>query len=142
MICTFFGHRDAPDSVKRELYDVLECLIENKNANCFFVGNQGKFDVMVIECLKKLKEEHPHIKCTVVLAYFPQGKRKTEYENCFDTLYPEELENTPYRFAVLKRNKWLVENSDLVVTYVKHYWSGAAQSREYALKHGKTVIDL
>ncbi len=142
MVCTFFGHRDAPDAVEEKLYEVLRELIENRSVETFYVGNQGKFDAIVAKVLKTLKTQYPHIRCLVILAYIPNKNKNSYYDEFFDTLYPEGLENTPPKFAILRRNKWLIENSDMVVTYVRNPWGGASQSREYALKCGKIVVDL
>ena len=43
MVCTFFGHRDAPEEAKRSLEIVVENLINQKGVDLFYVGNQGKF---------------------------------------------------------------------------------------------------
>ena len=41
------------------------------------------------------------------------------------------------------RNKWMIERSDFVVTYVVHdAASGAAQFKKLAERKGKTVIEL
>lgn len=45
--CTFFGHRDCPDTIKPRLREVLVDLIENHNMDMFYVGNQGHFDAIV-----------------------------------------------------------------------------------------------
>ena len=38
---TFFGHKDAPKEIESALRLTLMDLIENKNANVFYVGNHG-----------------------------------------------------------------------------------------------------
>ena len=72
--CTFFGHRDCPETVKTKLREVLVDLITNHDVGMFYVGNQGKFDAYVRSELKKLKQEYPQINYAVVLAYMP-GKQ-------------------------------------------------------------------
>ncbi|MBQ8255154.1 MAG: hypothetical protein IJY94_06605 [Clostridia bacterium] len=139
MICTFFGHRDAPTEICDKLQAVLVDLIENHGADTFYVGNNGNFDAMVRNTLAKLKPVYPHIEFTVVLAYLPTKK---ECEADYETIYPEGLEDTPPKFAISKRNEWLVENSDTVITYVNRSWGGAWQSQKLAEKRGKTVINL
>lgn len=37
--CTFFGHHDCPDSVKPKLKNEIIDLIEERNVECFYVGN-------------------------------------------------------------------------------------------------------
>ena len=78
-VCTFFGHRDCPETIKPKLREVLVDLIANHNVNMFYVGHQGQFDAYVHSELKKLKQEYPQINYAVVLAYMP-GK-KTEYDD-------------------------------------------------------------
>lgn len=44
--CTFFGHRDCPDTIKEKLREALTDLIEHHGVNLFYVGNQGNFDAI------------------------------------------------------------------------------------------------
>ena len=69
--CTFFGHRDCPDSVKPELLAVIENLIAKKHVKTFYVGNHGNFDRLATSLLRDLADLHPDIKYYVVLAYLP-----------------------------------------------------------------------
>ena len=139
MVCTFFGHRDAPSEIRDKLQAVLVDLIENHGADTFYVGNNGSFDAMARNVLIELKPIYPHIELFVVLAYLPTKKG---YEADYETIYPEGLEDTPPKFAISKRNEWLVENSDTVITYVERSWGGASQFKKLAEKRGKTVINL
>ena len=82
MICTFFGHRNAPEQIKPKLKSLLIDSIENQNVNMFYVGNHGAFDRMAREILKDLKEKYD-IKYYVVLAYIP---KKDEYRDYSDTI--------------------------------------------------------
>ncbi len=132
-------YRDAPDTIKVNLKEILTDLITNKDIDTFYVGNQGNFDCMVCAVLKELAQINPHIKCRIVLAYLPENNRQ---EFCFDTIYPEGVELVPPRFAITARNKWMVKNSDFVVTYVARSFGGAAQFKKVAEKMGKIVINL
>ena len=138
--CTFFGHRECPDSVKVKLREVLIALITNHDVNMFFVGNQGQFDGIVRSVLRELKKEYPHINYAVVLAYIP-GKQ-TEYNNYSDTMLPEGIESVHPRYAISWRNNWMLRQSDYVVTYITHSWGGAAQFAETAKHQKKTVINI
>ncbi len=142
MVCAFFGHRDAPESIKLQLRQCITKLIENENVNTFYVGDKGNFDYMVFQELKRLKELYTHINYTVVLSKLPDKKDSTFYGSEKNTMFPESLEHTPPRFAISKRNSWLVDNADIFITYVIHSWGGAAQYKELAQKRGKCVINL
>lgn len=139
MVCTFFGHKDTPKEIEPALRSTLIDLIENKNVNVFYVGNNGNFDTMVRRHLEDLSQTYP-ITYSVVLAYLPTEKNK--YDNLTNTIYPEGLETVPKRFAIPWRNKWMIQQSDIVVTYVNHNFGGAWQFKEIAIKHSKKVIEL
>ena len=138
--CTFFGHRECPDSVNTKLREVLIDLISNHDVDMFYVGSQGRFDVIVRGVLRELKKEYPQINYAVVLAYIP--RKQTEYDDNSDTMLPEGIESVHPRYAISWRNKWMIKQSDYVVTYTTRFWGGAAQFAEMAKHLMKTVINL
>lgn len=137
--CCFFGHRDTPSGILNELEQTITELIENDGVDTFYIGNQGGFDALVWRTLKKLREQYPHIRYNVVLAYMPIKKNDIDYS---DTIYPDGLETVPKRFVIDRRNRWMIENSEYVVTYVTHSFGGAAKFYELAVKKGRKVINL
>ena len=139
MVCTFFGHKDTPKEIEPAIRSTLIDLIENKNVTVFYVGNNGNFDTMVRRQLEDLSQTYP-ITYSVVLAYLPT--EKNNYDNLTNTIYPEGLEIVPKRFAISWRNKWMIQQTDIVVTYVTHNFGGAAQFKEMAEKLSKDVINL
>lgn len=139
MTCTFFGHRDADKNVEQRLREVLVDLITNKGVRKYMVGNNGSFDKTVRRVLKQLKAEYG-IEYAVVLYRLPI--RKKENEDYSDTVFPEFLNNVPPKYAVLRRNDWLIQRSDYVVTYVLYPFGGAAKFKAIAERRGKTVINL
>ena len=139
MTVTFFGHKDTPKEIEPTLRTTLVDLIENHDATKFYVGNNGIFDTMVRHQLEELSHTYS-ITYNVVLAYLPT--KKNEYDNFTNTLLPEGIETAPKRFAISYRNKWMVEQSDVVVTYVTHSFGGAAEFKELAERQGKMVIEL
>ena len=139
MVCTFFGHKDTPKETEPTLRSTLIDLIENKNVNVFYVGNNGNFDTMVRRQLENLSQTYP-ITYNVVLAYLPV--KKSEYDGFTNTLLPEGIETVPKRFAISYRNKWMTRQADTVVTYVTHTHGGAWQFKAMAERQGKTVIEL
>ena len=55
------------------------------------------------------------------------------------TVYPP-LESVPRRFAISRRNEWMVQESDTVVAYVTHGWGGAAKTLDYARRKNRRII--
>ncbi len=138
--CTFFGHRDAPETVVPKLRAVLTDLIGNHQVTMFYVGNQGHFDFYVRHTLQQLQKQYPHIQYAVVLAYMP-GKQNV-YEDHRDTMVPEGVENVHPQYAVSWRNDWMLKQADYVVTYIAHPWGGAARYAQKAVRAGKATVNL
>ena len=139
--CTFFGHRDCPESIKAGLKKEIERLICDQLVDTFYVGNQGSFDRMVYSALKELHSKYNHIKVYRVLAYMPQNdavsKDNAEGE---DTILPEGIERVHPRYAIVWRNNWMIDRSEYVIAYITHPTGGAFQAVERAKKKDRKVI--
>lgn len=145
-ICCFAGHANIPDKeeLKIKLKKEIINLIEKENVTTFYSGGKGAFDWLCAHTVDELRADYPFIKSYWILSYMP--KEKDEYTERIlkifdDTVYPD-IENTPQRFAIVKRNEWLVNNSDFLIAYVKHdLGSGAYKTLEYAQKkkHIKSI---
>ncbi len=136
-VCTFFGHRECYGLDNQ----VLQCAIEDligKGVDTFYIGNQGQFDSTVYSCLKQLRKNRPQSRVCVVLAYL--SAEKSEYDDMEDTMYPE-IEGHP-KFAIERRNRWLVNHADYCLCYINHTWGGAYKFARLARQKGKTVINI
>ena len=140
-VCTFFGHRDCPETIRPRLRAVVVKLIEQHGVDRFYVGRQGTFDAMAHSVLRELAEFYPHISYAVVLERLPWPKNPASWDFS-DTIFPEGLETVPPRFAISRRNEWMLKQADFVVTYITHNWGGAAQYAEKAHRQGKRVLNL
>ena len=114
-------------------------LVENQAVRLFYVGNQGNYDAMVQRELYKMEKTHG-IQYYIVLAYLP--KKDDPLVKDTHTLFPEGIETVPPRFAINKRNRWMLEHSQYVITYVRNDVGGAARCKQYAERKGKRVIEL
>ena len=123
--CTFFGHKNSLECIKKELKDTIEHLILNDSVKTFYVGNNGSFDLYVYKVLKELKKSYANIELFVVLAYVPENKDCTRYYSDSDSIYPDNLDKTPLRYHIDKRNRWMIDHSDFVITHVLHTFGGA-----------------
>ena len=129
--CTFFGHSQCPD-LRGELRDAVMRLAGD-GVDMFYVGDNGRFDAQVRSVLSELG-----LRYGVVLAYLPKGAGA----GFDDTMFPEGLELVHPRYAIERRNRWMLERSDYVVTYVHHSWGGAAKFAALAERQGKRMIRL
>ena len=135
MTVTFIGHSNTPDKIQETLEEILINLIATDNAIKFYIRNHGNFDLIVKNTLYKLKDICPHISFSVVLAYKP--KTKINF-----TIFPKILENTHPKYAIIKRNQWMIEQSDTLITYVKNTNGRSVRFKEFADKKGKLIINL
>ncbi|MBO4932873.1 MAG: hypothetical protein J6N32_06380 [Clostridia bacterium] len=143
MICSMFGHHDAPANLLTPLTAMLVHLTKEEHVDRFLIGNQGRFDLLARYVLNEIViPGRPRVKYSVVLAYLP-SVRPLEYPYRPDeTIYPEGLEKVPKRFAISRRNRWMVDQSDIVLGYCRYSIGGTASILEYARKKKKRIIDL
>lgn len=140
MIITFCGHADfiRTDDIKIKMMNILKTQIGDGSAE-IFLGGYGAFDFFAYECCKKYKNTHPNVKLVFITPYLNRVKENPE--NYDEVVYPP-LENVPYRLAILKRNRWMVEKADIIIAYVERESGGAYQSLKHAEKHHKCIINI
>ena len=140
MICTFFGHRDSYGLEKSALQNAIEDLIKY-GVDTFYVGNNGCFDDMAVSCLSTLQKTNKNISFSMVLAYLPITDTQNVEHNT-PTLYPEDVAAAPRKFAIDRRNCWMLDRSDYCICYVNRAFGGAYKFARKAKQRGITVINL
>lgn len=145
MIITFCGHgriNISPEEIEKIKEFLIEKIKKSSNAK-FYLGGYGDFDNTVFRILQSLKADFPDIELVFISPYLDSNYSKLQIANeIYDaTLYPP-LENVPRKFAILERNKWMVDNSDFVIAYVKYSWGGARKTLDYALRKKKPYINF
>ena len=139
-VCTFFGHSECYGLDKDVLRNAIEDLIK-QGITEFLVGNHGQFDGMVFSCLQDLSKDYPEIQYSVALAYLPTHKQEYDiYQG--HSFYPEGQEMGPAKFAIERRNRWMIDASDYCVCYMNHTWGGAYKFARMASNRGLQVINL
>lgn len=139
-VCTFFGHSECYGLDVAVLRSAIAELIE-QDVTEFVVGNHGQFDAMVFSCLQDLSKVYPKIAYSVALAYLPT--RKDDYDIYHGhSFYPEGQEIGPARFAIERRNRWMIDASDCCLCYINHTWGGAYKFARMAKNRGLQVFNL
>lgn len=144
MIVTFCGHRDFVETAEAEnqLTMFLEKYArENVRLVCYN-GGYGNFDYFAAKCVQRMQEQYSNIRNCLVLPYIDQPflERIEIFKNHFDeTIYPP-LESVPRKYAIIRRNEWMVDSADIVIAYVTYSWGGAARTLEYAKRKIKTLF--
>ena len=146
MIVTFCGHRDFVETAEAEnqLTMFLEKYArENVRLVCYN-GGYGNFDYFAAKCVQRLQGQYSNIRNCLVLPYIDQPflDRIAIFTNRFDeTIYPP-LESVPRKYAIIRRNEWMIDSADIVIACVKYSWGGAARTLEYARRKKKNIIQI
>ena len=136
--CFMIGHRDAPESIYPEICAAVERHITEYGTEEFMVGSRGAFDKMAMRAVIQSKEKHPSVRLTLLLAYLPEKGRLEKPSGVDDMYYPEGLETTPRRYAIIRANQKAVDLCDQLIIYAWHPASNARNLLEYA--RGKVQV--
>ena len=137
--CFFIGHREATSELIPQLKEIVEQLV-SEGVTEFVVGRYGGFDRVAAGAVRRAKACHPHIILTMLIPYHP-AERHVELPPEFDgSFYPPGMENVPRRLAILKANRYMVDNVDVLVAYAWHPASNAQELLQYAQIRGHIRI--
>lgn len=137
--CVFIGHGEAYGVDNAELHNVIKNAIE-QGVTLFLNGGMGHFDYICAQTVTELKKDYPDIRSELVIPYLTFQPRTMEY---FDSsIYPDGFEKYHFKAAIPKRNRWMVDRSQIAICYVTHGWGGAAQTMKYAIKKNLQIINI
>ena len=137
--CTFIGHKDFSQKHFEKLYIEVENLILFKDVRVFYVGTNGAFDNAVYRVLCNLRENY-NIEIKVMVAYLNQKSTIKYLDN--ETIFPSVLEKTPLKYAISKRNMYMIDESQYMICYLNHTFSNSYTFVKYALSHKLQVINI
>ena len=142
---SFFGHRELYDlrSIDKQLEPILHALIKRKSYISFLIGRNGAFDEYVASVIKRIQKEvgKDNNDMTLVLPYAVADLEY--YKRFYDYIFiPDSVEGVHPKSAITLRNRWMVEQSDLVIFNVMHKNGGAFAAMKYAKALNKKIINL
>lgn len=150
MIVTFCGHRNITEreTVKEKLSaEIFRLFVGAEHSNTslsFYCGGYGEFDRLSEQIIEEVRRGFPTVSCEklFITPYItpPYKERNDIMKERFDGILYPPIENVPYRFAIIRRNEWMVDKSDLLIAYVKYSWGGAARTLEYARRKQKRIV--
>ena len=148
MIITFVGHSKMAIS-KLLSAEIKQTILENLSDNdhtIFYCGGYGDFDNHCAAICREIKREIQNCEIIFVTPYItPSQQDKIKYlidsKLYDDTVYPP-LEDVLPRFAITKRNEWMIDKADIIVAFVNHEYGGAYKTLKYAQRKKKQIINL
>ena len=133
---------------KFRLREALEYLIGKGYVN-FLSGGARGFDAIAAEVVISLREIYPWIKLVMVLPCANQAERWSSKDRqrwerlCLQSDHVETLAQMFDKGCMFRRNRYLVDHSDLVLAaYDGCSGGGTAMTLDYAHKTGKKVCRL
>ena len=142
MKIAFCGHASYTGNEKdeRRVLTLLEHITGNAPAE-FFLGEHGGFDRFAYACAKRFKHHHPNAQLIWITAYYPPRQGHLQHTEYDLVLYPP-LEYVPPRYAISHRNRWLVEQADVIIACVTNSFGGAHEMYQYAKRNKKTIYNI
>lgn len=149
--CCFTGHRAMSMEEQQRIYPILmEKLTEAtaKGVTVFRNGGALGFDTMSALSVIRLKERHPQLKLFIDAPHRGQSERWEEFDRNVYEYILARADKVTYvseryqRGCMQKRNRFMVDNSDFVIAYVKRIRGGSYYTACYAESLGKEVVYL
>lgn len=137
-ICTFAGHSFVYSAVaESRLKEEIEKYLSEVDEVSFYVGGRGEFDGMAAAAVRAAKARHKEkeIRLYLIEPYLhaSMNRDKEYYEKQYDgIIVPEELIGVHPKAAIQKRNRWMVDQADLLIAFVSRDFGGAYETLKYA----------
>ena len=148
LCCTFAGHRDLflPDA-ERKIITALDSILESDDEFVFYTGGMGEFDSKCTSAVRTVRHRFQEKRLRLVLVLPYMTNRVNTDKNYFETEYddvmiPIDLADIYPKAAIRKRNRWMVDRSDILLACVYRDFGGAYDTMQYALRKGVKVINL
>lgn len=144
-----FGYDEGAEDCKRLkalLTESIKKQITENGVTHFISGMAMGVDIYAAEAVLELKKKYPHITLECAIPCETQANRWSEgwRNRYFDIIYRSDdaqtLQTHYTSDCMMKRNKYMVDNSDVVIAVWNGKKSGTGNTVDYALKNGKKVI--
>ena len=142
--CCGFGHRNVFENISSKLDNAVEEAI-TQGCELFYTGAMGDFDSLFSSAVRSAKKVYPHIKLIGVKPYFTNdiNTDKDYYAALYDDIIiPDELAGIHPKAAIKARNRWIIDNSDIVLIYTVRNFGGAYEAKRFAERNGKRLIKI
>ena len=145
----FFGHRyiDNPFRIEERLEEHIYRLLAEKEYVDFLVGRDGEFDQFASSAVLRVRKRYRDDNSSLILVLPYARAEYLNNEESYHNYYSEveisyEASKAHPKAAIQIRNREMVDRADLILCCIEREKGGAWQTIQYAIKQGKTVINL
>ena len=156
LTCCFTGHRpqklgfaensEQGIALKNKISSEILGLVSERGVRHFITGMAQGVDTYAAETVLKLRDAFPDItlECAVpcrTQSLHWSGENRRRYEDIVSRADKVSiLQNTYDRGCMERRNRYMADNSDIVLAVWNGSTGGTANTVKYAEKHGKETI--
>ena len=146
MIITLIGDTDyvEQDGHRETLLSILEEHVGDKVSQLFFCG-VGHFEMFTLRVGREYQKSHPLTVLTLIPPCHARDidpKHLAMLEVFFDHVLEPPFDLLSGEDALLRRSKWLLDQTDLVVTHLPCQDESARQFLAYAQELEKPILSL
>ena len=148
MVVSFIGHRHLYNckELSKSIEQTITENIGGEEKVVFLCGGYGDFDDLCASVCRSIKGIRKNVEIVFVTPYITEAQQKKMKAfmelGVYDSVIYPPIESVPFKFAISKRNEWMVDQSDFIIAYVGHSYGGAYQSLNYARRRGKQIVNL
>lgn len=150
--CCFTGHRDLPreavNAIQGPLARQIEAFIAEGIVH-FYAGGALGFDFLAEQAVLKAREQYPQIRLILALPYKGHDQVwKEEIRSNYQRLIEKNTDEILYisdhyfRGCMQKRNRYMVDHSDVCLSYLVYPKGGTKYTVTYCQKKGIPVMNL
>ena len=145
----FFGHRyiDNPFRIEERLDEEIRRLLSEHEYVDFLVGRDGEFDQFASSAVLRVRKQYRDDNSSLILVlpyaraeYLNNEESYHDYYSDVEISYAASVAHP--KAAIQIRNREMVDRADLILCCIEREKGGAWQTVQYAIKQGKTVINL
>ena len=148
----FSGHRVLQDP-KTEIEKKLEAAVReciNKGAERFLTGGALGFDTLAAKTIIHLRTEYPHIKLILALPCPPYEQtlkwtaiQAAEYMEILGQADEVRVLSSEYtQTCMLDRNRYMVDNSSILIHYLRSNRGGTKYTVNYASTQNVQLVGI
>ena len=147
----FTGHRNIPlfqtEKINKRLYKSIAELIAK--GYCYFgAGGALGFDTLAALAVLQAKKKHPFIRLVMMIPCKDQDKLFSHKEKAVYRTLLEKADSVTFlqekydSGVMFRRNRALVDGSDLCVAFLQKLSGGTYQTVNYARKQGVKTVNI
>ena len=140
--CFMTGNHDAPQEIYPRILAEVKRHITEFGVAEFFVGAYGSFDSMAKRAVIEAKRTYPDVRLTLVMHYLNCRKYEMIQKEFDGSIYPDGLERSPMRFAIVRGNRIMAENTDFLIIYSANMAGNTRRLMDYAAEKNIMMTEI